>query len=105
MSLSFLHEVSRLSRKPRSHTVDLFPLSVSGGGGVYPGLRLRRGRLAGLPNVPVHQGALRSSQLRSVVCQSPAAYRTVLPQPWCVCVHIHVYISHPHVCIRLKVCV
>lgn len=57
---------------------------MSGGGGVHPGLRVCRGHLAGLPNVPVHQGALWPAQLRPVVCQGPAAHSAVLPQPRCV---------------------
>lgn len=62
----------------------LFLLSVSGGGSVYTRLRVCRRRLAGLPSLPVHQGALRPAQHRPVFCQSPAAHRSVLPQPWCV---------------------
>lgn len=67
---------------------------------MYPGLRVCGGRLAGIPSVPVHQGALWSAQLRPVFCQSAAAHCTVLPQPWCVfnmnctCSQLHMFLSH-----------
>lgn len=90
-------------------SIDLFLLLVSGGGGVYPRLRVCRGRLTGLPNVPVHQGALWSAQLRPVVCQSPAAHSTVLPQPRFVyTLHVHVLsftyaFSKSHVYISINI--
>lgn len=75
----------------------LSPLSVSGGGRVHTGLCLHRGHLTGLPDFPVHQGALWSPELRLVIRQSPAAYSTVLPQPRCVHGRPHVHMHNSHI--------